>query len=164
MSLGRNLAHGLTALIYVKVHKISPNNKGGLSAGKQAELDKCMDGVRSVGRNLDKLAEASKAAHCGNCEEMTAIVMGRLGQAKVSPREQMVLWISSPNAHVFVLIGRKQGSTETDPSTWGPDAVIIDPWHGGGKVYAASEIETQMYRGAQNYQGKLEPVSVGRIN
>lgn len=31
-------------------------------------------------------------------------------------------------SHQFVVIGRKKGSDPKDPSTWGPDAMICDPW------------------------------------
>jgi hypothetical protein len=165
MNVFVNIMWGWHSVLYVLANGVRPNNTQGISAARQAELDKCLTEVRSNGRNLEKLAAAAKKGHCGNCEEQTAVVMGFLGQHGKSPREQMVLWINNPAlAHVFVVIGRRQGSQESDPTTWGPDAVIIDPWHQGGKVYAATEIETKMFRGNHNFQGKLEPVSVGRIN
>ena len=57
---------------------------------------------------------------------------------------------------------RKSGSVDSDPTTWGPDAVVCDPWHDMGKVYPASEIQTRMFRGYNNVRGPLRPESIWR--
>ncbi len=41
--------------------------------------------------------------------------------------------------HTFLVIGRKKGSDPTDPSTWGPDAMICDPWD--NQSYPAKELD-----------------------
>jgi hypothetical protein len=52
----------------------------------------------------------------------------------------------SSGDHAFVVIGRAASSKAADYKTWGPDAVVCDPW--GGVVCAASEIpKSRMYGG-----------------
>jgi hypothetical protein len=58
---------------------------------------------------------------------------------------------------------RQIPSLDDDPTTWGPDAVICDPWHNNGKVYPAKDFQDQMYRGRTPVKGLLQPASVWRI-
>lgn len=147
---------GYAALIYTRSWGLRTNSKIEIPQEIRDALEPCMNGVRAH-TNLDAKAEAAIKANCGNCDEQTAITVGFLNRAGVYPHERMTLF-EDPNMHVFVVIGRKHGSTPSDPSTWGDTAVVIDPWHQNGKVFfAAKDFQREMYRGAHNFQGHLAP-------
>lgn len=63
---------------------------------------------------------------CGNCGEQAALAYQWLLEQKVSPLEYMNL--ARPKDHAFVVLGRVPGSQISNPSTWGPAAVVCDPW------------------------------------
>jgi len=133
------------------------------------------EGPAMVGRMTDIVKEMK----CGNCQEQDTMAIAFLLRARVRPLDIMIL---NPLVdHTFVVIGRTRnsvdpdwvdnprciagGSDESDPSTWGPDAVICDPWHDLGKVYPATELESKMYRGwgDRRYGGTLVPTSIYRV-
>ncbi len=74
---------------------------------------------------LEKSAEAAQAYGCGNCGEQSAIAFVYLRQLKTFPIDWMQV---NDYEHAFVIIGRALGSEPTDYLTWGPDAVVCDPW------------------------------------
>ncbi len=135
----------------------------------------CLQGPGGV----DRLAELAAKSRCGNCTEQDAMAIIYLRNRGVSPLDLMLLNTYNNVDHSFVVIGRLpnltdpdwvalpqshvNGSTDTDPATWGPDAVICDPWHNGGKVYPARDIEKEMFRGYNNYRGILQPASIWRV-
>jgi hypothetical protein len=75
-----------------------------------------------------------------------------LTDAGVRPNDYMALYSDLPIAHAFVLVGGERNGTANNPGTWGASAVVCDPWHGDGKVYLATRIESRMYRGPANYR------------
>ena len=80
---------------------------------------------------------------CGNCGPHAAVAFQYLKRQGVSPIDYMMY---ASGDHCFVVIGRAASSKAADYKTWGPDAVVCDPW--GGVVCAASEIpKSRMYRG-----------------
>lgn len=153
--------HGYAALIYTRSFGLRTNSKIETPQAIRDALNPCLDGVIAHGRVLETKAAAAIKANCGNCDEQTAITMGFLANAGVSPRERMTLF-TDPLTHVFVVIGRKHGSTVSDPSTWGDTAVVIDPWHRNGKVFFAKDFQQEMFRGAHNFQGTLAPAEEQR--
>jgi hypothetical protein len=129
-----------------------------------------------------ELAKLAAGRRCGNCTEQDAVAIQFLLQYNVRPLDLMDLALFSSIDHTFIVIGRLPGGVVTDPdwlpnpqsrlwgtrdrdpSTWGPDAVVCDPWHDLGKVYPATGIQTQMFRGYNNVAGTLRPVSLWRID
>jgi hypothetical protein len=141
---------------------------------------------------IDKLAELAAGKKCGNCTEQDAEAIQYLRDTlKVRPLDLMNLKPYSGVDHTFVVIGRRRpqytvhdpdwfpqpqchllGSLDKDPSTWGPEAVVCDPWHDGGKAYPATEIHAKMFRGytgagsatrAVTPSGVVQPFSIMRI-
>ncbi|MEX2175484.1 MAG: hypothetical protein WD872_14065 [Pirellulaceae bacterium] len=139
--------------------------------------------LQQKGDALAKMAALAVKGGCGNCAEQDAMVIVVLEQLQVSRIDLMNLFPNHQVDHTFVVIGRlpnatdpawaaapksnKNGSTDSDPSTWGPDAVVCDPWHDYGKAYPAAEIEQRMFRGYQSPQqnpigGTIFPTSIWR--
>lgn len=89
---------------------------------------------------IREMAAKAQSSGCGNCGEQAAIAYIYLVEtAKIAPLDYM----SRVNAdHAFIAIGRIDGSDAADYSTWGPSAVVCDPWD--GEAYQASEIPTRM--------------------
>ena len=82
-----------------------------------------------------ELAAASMRLHgIGGCVELSGAAFEWLNEQGVRPLDLMGF---TSDSHVFVVVGRQDGSNSADPSTWGPDAVICDPW--ANKVYPVSE-------------------------
>jgi hypothetical protein len=51
-----------------------------------------------------------------------------------------------PMDHAFVIIGRRPGSDINDCDTWGPNAIICDPWLGGkGKTMDVDEFSSEVF-------------------
>jgi hypothetical protein len=73
---------------------------------------------------------------CGNCGEQSAIAYEWLRRCGVLPLEYMVF--QAPKDHAFVVVGRDPGSVAAQPATWGPNAVVCDPWK--NKAYLASAL------------------------
>ena len=71
------------------------------------------------------IAAEAKRDGVGNCGEkaMSAAVM--MADRGLEPVEVFAL---AAGDHGFCVVGRAPGSDPTDPSTWGPSAVIVDPW------------------------------------
>lgn len=81
----------------------------------------------------------------GNCESMTELAFNFLIQNNDQDQLIEIFFIegktdSSDGDHVFGVIGRDQNSDKIDPTTWGPKAVVFDPW--ARKTYPASLINT----------------------
>lgn len=68
----------------------------------------------------------AEASGCGNCGEQAAIAYQWLLRNSVLPVEFMQF--AKPKDHNFVVLGRIASSDVAQPATWGPDAVICDPW------------------------------------
>lgn len=74
---------------------------------------------------LEKSAQGAELYGCGNCGEQSAIAFVYLRRQKTFPLD----WMEVNNyQHAFVIIGRAARSDTRNPSTWGDDAVICDPW------------------------------------
>lgn len=74
---------------------------------------------------VEKSAQGAELYGCGNCGEQSAIAFIYLRNQKVFPIDWMEV---NDYQHAFVIIGRQRGSDTRNYATWGPDAVICDPW------------------------------------
>jgi hypothetical protein len=97
---------------------------------------------RSVG-DIRKIADNAVMTRCGNCGENAAIAFILCVDKGVEPLDYMEL-AAEEDDHAFLVIGRREGSQALhyDANTWGPDAVVCDPWM--NKAYPCSELSTQM--------------------
>lgn len=94
-----------------------------------------------------QVALAAKISGAGNCADQSSVAMRFLEGMNMYPLDLMG---DTYNDHAFVVIGRLVTSDSSDASTWGPEAVVCDPWSGiSGRVdndsVAAMLIEYPMY-------------------
>lgn len=80
------------------------------------------------------------AKKVGNCLEYAKHAMEFLREEDKTLRIE-AMHIKNGD-HVFVVIGRAQGSKASDFTTWGDAAVVCDAW--AGRVFPASEIPEQL--------------------
>lgn len=161
-----NEALGWMAILYVHGHGIRANNyleHNQMPAAEWNKLKECIDNVRANATDVFSEAQLTQQSRCGNCQEQSSVVMLFLMKVGLHQIDQMILFGGTQFAHSFVVLGRREGSNDSDPSTWGPDAVVIDPWHDRGKVYPAAELQTKGFRGYHNFSGQLQPKSVLRV-
>lgn len=89
-----------------------------------------------VARVARGMASIAKLFGWGNCQESSAVVATELHDRGFSNVEIMRKLGEGSGAdykggeHVFVVLDRAPGSDPADPSTWGPDAIIVDGWKG----------------------------------
>ncbi len=104
---------------------------------------------------LRAIASRASNAGCGNCGEQAAIAFIWLLD---NNKTLSIDYMSRNNAdHAFVVIGRNISSPLDEPSKWGSDCVICDPWD--GKSYSIQDINKEMYGG-----GVIAPSSMARSN
>lgn len=90
---------------------------------------------------LKACAWAAKQEGAGNCGELAAIAFIYLEDNGVKPLDYMVFDNEPAYDHVWVVIGRVNGSNPLKVSTWGPDAVWCDPWQmREGRVYSIDDL------------------------
>lgn len=92
---------------------------------------------------------------CGNCGEMAHAAYWYLYDKGYRPIDRMSRTTAD---HAFVVLGRIEGSNINDPSTWGKNAVVVDPWR--GEVFPASEIPTEYLEG--DYSATFKPKLLNR--
>lgn len=93
--------------------------------------------------DIKTIADSALSRLCGNCGEQAAIAFMMLVEKKVEPIDYM--WCAGEDDdHAFVVIGRRENSQvrRYDAGTWGPDAVVCDPWM--GKAYDCSDMKTNL--------------------
>lgn len=73
------------------------------------------------------IALAAKSYGAGNCGNQACVALKFLTQMGAYPLDMM---FDPNNDHNFVVIGRVAGSNAQDATTWGPEAVVCDPWSG----------------------------------
>lgn len=120
------------------------NFKNWLRAAKQKVAEgQHRDGTyRTFLHFVENNARNSIKYGLGNCEELSSIAFLLLLECpkKYTNGETIrveKINISSPGDHCFIVIGRDKHSNLRDPNTWGPNAVICDPW--GGVNFAVQE-------------------------
>lgn len=97
---------------------------------------------------------ASKKFSIGNCYEYALIALEYM--VKNNPDVNSEVFYIQGGDHVFLVIGRKEGSNSRDPKTWGNEAFICDPW--SNSVYPAKEYlnKTKNFFYTQDYNGNYE--------
>lgn len=97
---------------------------------------------RSVG-DIRQIAEHAIRGRCGNCGENAAIAFIKCIEDKVEPLDYMEC-AGPDDDHAFLVIGRREGSSPNryDAASWGPDAVVCDPWM--NKAYPCSEMSIHL--------------------
>ncbi len=93
--------------------------------------------------DIRTVANSALSKGCGNCGEQAAIAFMMLVDKRVEPIDYMFC-AGEGDDHVFVVIGRREGSDvrKYSAQTWGPDAVVCDPWM--GLAYSCSEMQTNL--------------------
>jgi hypothetical protein len=81
--------------------------------------------IFNKGMTSGAVALAAKSYGAGNCGNQAAVALKFLEQMGIYPLDMM---FDDRNDHNFVVIGRRAGSDPTDCRTWGPAAVVCDPW------------------------------------
>lgn len=80
--------------------------------------------------------KALKKFGFGNCGEQAQSAFIFLKKCGVSPLD---FCVTTEGGHNLVVLGRNKSSDPNDSSTWGPDAVVCDPW--AEKIYLLSEFK-----------------------
>lgn len=112
---------------------------------KNSEKDPGKNGKRSM-----KIQARDAFAHgYGNCTEQAAIAFRYLKKTCNASRLDVMLAEYTngfmPDKHVFVVIGRIDGSASRELGSWGDEAVVCDPWAPDNyQVYDAGEIPTRL--------------------
>ncbi|MBF2052466.1 MAG: hypothetical protein IGS03_03255 [Candidatus Sericytochromatia bacterium] len=87
---------------------------------------------------VHRIARTSEYYKSGNCGEKAAVAAIRLAARGAGPVEVYLETSSLISNHAYVVIGRDPNSDHLDPRTWGPTAVIVDPWK--NKTFPASQL------------------------
>ena len=109
--------------------------------------NQCLGKVRAATTSSDwelKITQAKDAAEkhgCGNCGEQAAMAFKFLERNGIRPLE---FCFRTLDRHEFVMIGRKADAIAEKIETWGPDAVICDPWD-RMQAYPASQIQVKQF-------------------
>jgi hypothetical protein len=155
MGLDQNLRSAKQAIAYV-ASKMDSGASNQIDMYRVWALDdqqlftmknRCVGTVRSQVTASDWpgiLSQATTAAErlgCGNCGEQSAIAFKFLERLGIRPIE---FCFRTLDGHQFVVIGRKKTATAEDTSTWGPDAVVCDPWD-RMQAYPASQLQVKQF-------------------
>lgn len=106
---------------------------GGVPAGSSVEL-----------KNLPKIrwmAHTAKKAKVGNCGECASVAFMYLRDIQRAKRLDWMRY-NKPGDHAWVVIGRAQKSKTSDYKTWGPEAVVCDPW--GNVAFPANQVPSKL--------------------
>lgn len=148
----RTIAASIVSQVVAKL----PKGAGNKPKSSQTAID-CVNRMRTVTvmqlmaagafyklvADIRTIAESALSKGCGNCGEQAAIAFMMLVDKRVEPIDYMFC-AGEGDDHVFVVIGRREGSevSKYDAQSWGPDAVVCDPWM--GKAYSCSEMQTNL--------------------
>ncbi len=80
-------------------------------------------------KDNETIAKWAWSNSMGCCQENANIVYYILKQAGV-PKDFRVLDAGYPSKHQFTVWGLAPGADIGNPDTWGPNAIVIDPWLG----------------------------------
>lgn len=64
----------------------------------------------------------------GRCEEYASVALVYLRLHLMCPYPLDLAGYQHPGDHAFVIVGRRSDSDVSNPSTWGPHAVVCDAW------------------------------------
>jgi len=74
------------------------------------------------------LAANAIALKNGRCQEYASVAFIYLRYHLMCPYPLDLAGYRSPGDHAFVIVGRRHDSDGANPRTWGPQAVVCDPW------------------------------------
>ncbi|MHB0995630.1 MAG: hypothetical protein ACYC2I_04595 [Elusimicrobiales bacterium] len=103
----------------------------------RAEFDKEFSWGHNPGFDYlaGRMRELALKYKAGNCSEQAFLAQARLRAAGVKPHlvvfETFDWWtmqLVPDKNHVFVVFGLPEGANPANPSQWGEDAVVADPW------------------------------------
>ncbi|MCU0647507.1 MAG: hypothetical protein MUF00_05900 [Gemmatimonadaceae bacterium] len=80
--------------------------------------------------DIEKVATAAQSAKVGNCHEQACLAVQYLLKLTKTKPDAVDLMEFTANGydHVWVLVGRADGSKAGNPRDWGSKAVWCDPW------------------------------------
>lgn len=124
------------------------NMRRQLYSAVQAIRSECVRDINIIsadkGREALKLFKKSielcKKFSIGNCFEFSLMALEYVLHS--SPDTYAEVYKIKGGDHIFLVIGRSRDSDPADPSTWGADAIICDPW--SNKIYAASRYLSEL--------------------
>lgn len=102
-----------------------------------------------------ELAQRIEKIGMGFCEDLAHV--GKLFAWKEHPHTEVELAYIFKGRHVFLVIGRKEGSDPYDYRTWGENCVVCDPW--SGKYYPSTAIEKELYDYLFTLSGLRDPIT-----
>ncbi|MFI5120122.1 MAG: hypothetical protein ACHQM4_06895 [Thermoanaerobaculia bacterium] len=148
----RAMADSIVSQVQAKLPRGAANKPGSSPASIA-----CLDRMRTVTTpklmvpgafymlvsDIRTIADDALSRGCGNCGEQAAIAFMMLVDKRVEPIDY-VFCAGEGDDHAFVVIGRREGSDvrKYSAQTWGPDAVVCDPWM--GKAYPCGEMQTNL--------------------
>lgn len=95
---------------------------------------------------IHKMMKIARTFESGNCGERAAYAAIRAAERGAHPVE---IFSMQRADHGFCVVGRAPGSRCDSAETWGPDAVVIDPW--AGEVYPAREMPQNLKHFARKH-------------
>jgi hypothetical protein len=78
----------------------------------------------------------------GNCNELAVQALDYI--LRHAPDISAEVYKIEGGDHAFLVLNRDPSSAAEDPNTWGPNAVICDPWTNENEVYPAKECFTRL--------------------
>lgn len=104
--------------------------------------------VRRIGASPDvERARWAWANGVGNCEEAASATFSILNRAGIPVR---YVRSSASGGHAFSVIGLADGANINDPSSWGPDAFVVDGWT--GSALSAEQARNSPWHGRDQRQ------------
>lgn len=196
--LTENLKLGQEAMDYVKELNLLSNTKmemNGQTSGEYYEdYQKSIENRMFLDRTrknlpIDKFIETTKKSvpllEVGNCSEQAILAATYLKETKnidnfalvaaievLNPKafvEKPLKYAFEATNHVFLVLDLDPDAKLDDPSTWGKNAVIVDPW--GDILAPATQIEKQEDAGLDkikelplfNHSGSIEFMNYARF-
>lgn len=99
--------------------------------------------------SYNDIANVAWTTGLGNCEENSTIVYYILKKAEVKEHVRILRTAK----HSFTVWGVQPSARIDKPSTWGEDAIVVDPWL--GRNISAGEVETNKWFMNNNKDAKL---------
>jgi hypothetical protein len=99
--------------------------------------------------SYNDIANVAWTTRLGNCEENSTIVYYILKKAGVKEHVR----IMRTAKHSFTVWGIQPSARTDKPSTWGEDAIVVDPWL--GRNISGEEVETNKWFMNNNKDAKL---------
>lgn len=99
----------------------------GIDNPKEAEFDKFR--ARGI-PEYDETAKWVWDSQYGQCAECASLAYYLLKKSGVPGNYRIYTTTAGSSGHNFVVWGMKDGADPNDPTTWGPDAYVVDGWKG----------------------------------